>query len=204
MPGTTPALLALEPSTELTFFKNASTTTPARVLKLTNLTGGHVAFKIKTTAPKNYLVRPSNGSLAARASCEVQIILQANIAETNQSGKPDRFLVQAMSTKDDQPVSKDAWGTMPNKEHVLNVKIEEGEEGDARPAPAARATGVDSKASPVEIDSQILQLESEKKKLEADLARAKSNKGGGGFSTLTLVVCVLVAVSIPHLMKFVA
>lgn len=46
-------------------------------LTLQNTTGDRVAFKVKTTSPKKYCVRPSNGLVEPNASKDVQVILQA-------------------------------------------------------------------------------------------------------------------------------
>lgn len=52
--------------------KNISVT-----LTLQNPTSDRVAFKVKTTSPKKYCVRPSNGFVEPNANKEVQVILQA-------------------------------------------------------------------------------------------------------------------------------
>ena len=46
-------------------------------LTLTNPTGERVAFKVKTTSPKKYCVRPSSGFVEPGGSKEVQVIMQA-------------------------------------------------------------------------------------------------------------------------------
>lgn len=46
-------------------------------LTLQNPTGDRVAFKVKTTSPKKYCVRPSNGFVEPNSSKDVQVILQA-------------------------------------------------------------------------------------------------------------------------------
>lgn len=46
-------------------------------LTLQNPSGDRVAFKVKTTSPKKYCVRPSNGFVEPNSSKDVQVILQA-------------------------------------------------------------------------------------------------------------------------------
>jgi hypothetical protein len=46
-------------------------------LTLNNPTGERVAFKVKTTSPKKYCVRPSSGVVEPGSSKEVQVIMQA-------------------------------------------------------------------------------------------------------------------------------
>lgn len=44
-------------------------------LGLENLTDGYLAFKVKTTAPKGYLVKPSNGVLEPNGKKDISIHL---------------------------------------------------------------------------------------------------------------------------------
>jgi hypothetical protein len=46
-------------------------------LALQNPGGERVAFKVKTTSPKKYCVRPSSGIVEPGSSKEVQVIMQA-------------------------------------------------------------------------------------------------------------------------------
>ena len=58
-----------------------------------------MAFKVKTTAPKKYCVRPNIGIVAPGASIEVQVIMQSQKetpADLQQC--KDKFLVQAVAT----------------------------------------------------------------------------------------------------------
>ena len=60
-------VLALEPSTELRF-KGPFTEVVTSQLKITNPTNERVCFKVKTTAPRQYCVRPNSGLLAPQES----------------------------------------------------------------------------------------------------------------------------------------
>uniref|UniRef100_A0A7S1RFB4 MSP domain-containing protein n=1 Tax=Alexandrium catenella TaxID=2925 RepID=A0A7S1RFB4_ALECA len=118
------ALLQLNPDTTLHFTKGPNTTSPSRTLKLTNLHSTSVAFKVKTTAPKAYLVRPSSGTLRPREDQEVQIILQPTETQANNH----RFLVQAIPVASSEPVSREQWAELPKEkvqEQRLNVVLEE-------------------------------------------------------------------------------
>lgn len=114
----------MEPETELKFSKSPTSSSPNRTLKLTNLTNSNVAFKVKTTAPKSYLVRPSSGSLKANEGCEVQIILQHQWDGSSHH----RFLVQAVNMVSDDPLNKEQWSEIGNdmiQERKLNVVVED-------------------------------------------------------------------------------
>ncbi|KAG5075880.1 hypothetical protein JHK84_057111 [Glycine max] len=61
-------LLLIEPK-ELKFIFELKKQSSCSV-QLTNNTNHYVAFKIKTTSPKKYSVRPNVGVLAPKATCE--------------------------------------------------------------------------------------------------------------------------------------
>ena len=91
------------------------------VLKLENVSAEFVAFKIKTTTPKGYLVRPSTGVIRPGESQDVQIILQP-LTEAPKVVN-DRFLVQFVVVPNDDPVPKDLWTHVKNsiQDHRLSV-----------------------------------------------------------------------------------
>lgn len=81
-------------------------------LRLTNVAGTLVAYKVKSTAPKSYVIKPSTGSIRRGEAAEVQIARKASEEESAQDGagsgaaarekRPDRFLVQAALVDSDE------------------------------------------------------------------------------------------------------
>lgn len=62
---------------------------------LANNTYHYVAFKVKTTSPKSYCVRPNIGILEPKSTCEFRVILQAQkVADPGMISK-DKFLIQS-------------------------------------------------------------------------------------------------------------
>ncbi len=43
----------------------------------------HILFKVKTTMPDNYIVRPNQGVIKPESSVNVKIICQANLAQVS-------------------------------------------------------------------------------------------------------------------------
>jgi len=215
----TMTLLELEPKDTLHFCKTPMTTSPNRVLKLTNTNSGNVAFKVKTTAPKAYLVRPASGTLRPRETQEVQIILQPQGMEG--SGTSHRFLVQATAVNHSEAVSREYWTTLPKEElqeQRLNVVLEE-QVADEKPADSqeasygnsdARTGGTSEGASDLnvkydELVQYTLILEKEKKKLENEIAHLKNapaSASGDGFSKFTMLLAVLIAFLLPYAVNF--
>ncbi|ORZ21203.1 PapD-like protein [Absidia repens] len=91
----------LEPSEILTF-KRPLTRMSKETLIVRNPTKENIAFKVKTTAPKLYCVRPNAGIVAAGKSQEVQVMLQPFKEEPPLDQKcKDKFLVQTVPLVDD-------------------------------------------------------------------------------------------------------
>ncbi|KIW12648.1 hypothetical protein PV08_09926 [Exophiala spinifera] len=84
------------------------------VLKLSNTNSAPVAFKVKTTAPKQYCVRPNSGMIPPNGEVEVQVLLQAMKEEPPLDAKcRDKFLVQSVLTSADQdPNVTTLWQTV--------------------------------------------------------------------------------------------
>uniref|UniRef100_A0A3B3BZF4 MSP domain-containing protein n=1 Tax=Oryzias melastigma TaxID=30732 RepID=A0A3B3BZF4_ORYME len=64
-------------------------------LKLTNPTDRNVCFKVKTTAPRRYCVRPNSGIIDAGTSINVSVMLQPFDYDPNEKSK-HKFMVQSL------------------------------------------------------------------------------------------------------------
>ncbi|CAD6250102.1 unnamed protein product [Miscanthus lutarioriparius] len=84
-------------------------------LQLTNKTDKQVAFKVKTTSPKKYCVRPNNGMVAPRSKANVVVTMQAQRDVPPDMQCKDKFLVQsAIVAKEIMP--KEVTGDMFTKD----------------------------------------------------------------------------------------
>ncbi|KAI7743411.1 hypothetical protein M8C21_014038 [Ambrosia artemisiifolia] len=63
-------------------------------LKLSNTTDKTVAFKVKTTSPKKYFVRPNTGVIQPLGSCIIRVTLQAQLEYPPDMQCKDKFLLQ--------------------------------------------------------------------------------------------------------------
>ncbi|KAJ5081563.1 PapD-like protein [Penicillium alfredii] len=73
-----------------------------QVLHLHNTNEEAVVFKVKTTAPKHYCVRPNSGRIEPGKQVDVQVLLQAMKEEPATDAKcKDKFLVQSVSVSPD-------------------------------------------------------------------------------------------------------
>ncbi|KAI5056698.1 hypothetical protein GOP47_0028516 [Adiantum capillus-veneris] len=65
-------------------------------LQFINQTHSDVAFKIKTTTPKNYCVRPNIGTIEPGNLCNVTVTMRALFEVPGELQSKDKFLVQTV------------------------------------------------------------------------------------------------------------
>lgn len=185
---------------------------------LINKTSGYVAFKVKTTAPKSYLVRPSAATLGPHSREEVTIILQPP-----GEGQNHRFLVQAVQVNSSQPVNREEWSQFKKEqieEQRLNVVLEEFESEPAGthenfgfgsgPVSDARAAGeapADLQVKYDELVQYTLMLEKQKKKLEAEIEELKGSKTlssseSGAYNLFHILLVALISFLLSYAAKF--
>uniref|UniRef100_A0A7S1AGJ1 MSP domain-containing protein n=1 Tax=Noctiluca scintillans TaxID=2966 RepID=A0A7S1AGJ1_NOCSC len=129
-------LLSINPEETLAFTKTPQSNTPSKILTLTNDSQVNVAFKVKTTAPKAYVVKPSYGTLRPRENQEVQIILQPQGQGADVSVSTHRFLVQAVPAPSSEEVPREQWSNFATEiiqSTKLNVQVDQ-REGDVSEA----------------------------------------------------------------------
>jgi len=94
------------------------------ILKLKNTSANPIGYKVKTTAPKRYCVRPNTGLIPPGDTIEVQVLLNY-IKDKPQSLKcKDKFQVQTLILPSDyQPsAEKDFWANT-KPEDILKQKL---------------------------------------------------------------------------------
>ncbi|KMT00037.1 hypothetical protein BVRB_1g018660 [Beta vulgaris subsp. vulgaris] len=84
-------------------------------MHLTNKTDQYVAFKVKTTNPKKYCVRPNTGVVLPGGTCDVTVTMQAQKEAPADLQCKDKFLVQS-ATAPDGITAKDITSEMFNKD----------------------------------------------------------------------------------------
>ncbi|KAG6518093.1 hypothetical protein ZIOFF_021495 [Zingiber officinale] len=63
--------------------------------QLTNNSSEYIAFKVKTTSPKRYCVRPNTGIILPRSACDFTVTMQALKEAPSDFQLKDKFLVQS-------------------------------------------------------------------------------------------------------------
>jgi hypothetical protein len=114
-------ILKIDPPVELVFrgpYSEVNKTT----LKLANPTDQRVLFKVKTTAPKSYCVRPNSGIIAGGETQEVDVMLQSGDLPEQDRSK-HKFMVQTMITpNDDESFPDSLWKETP-KDKLMDTRL---------------------------------------------------------------------------------
>ncbi|GAA5847280.1 hypothetical protein JCM9279_000219 [Rhodotorula babjevae] len=101
--------VTLSPSSQLGF-QRPLTQLVKRSLAVSNHNSQAVAYKVKTTAPKQYCVRPNSGRIEPGETVEVQVLLQPMKEDPAPGAKcRDKFLVQSIiitSEREDVPLAE--------------------------------------------------------------------------------------------------
>ncbi|KAI0697869.1 PapD-like protein [Cytidiella melzeri] len=118
--------VVLDPSSALGF-NRPLTTHVKRTLAIKNPNAQPVAFKVKTTAPKLYCVRPNSGRVDPGETVEVQVMLQAMKEEPPLAAKcKDKFLIQSTlitPEKETLPL-QDIWsGDSSEEVHSQKIRV---------------------------------------------------------------------------------
>ncbi|KAK5660087.1 hypothetical protein OQA88_13556 [Cercophora sp. LCS_1] len=106
-------------------FRRPFTVEVAQVLKIKNTNTSPIAFKVKTTAPKQYCVRPNSGRIEPGHEVEVSVLLQAMKQEPPADQKcRDKFLVQSVTITADKEFTnvQQIWDTV-DRSAIVEKKI---------------------------------------------------------------------------------
>ncbi|KAI7842517.1 hypothetical protein COHA_003871 [Chlorella ohadii] len=191
-------------------------------LTLQNPTGERVAFKVKTTSPKKYCVRPSSGIVEPGSSKEVQVIMQAQREyPPSLADCKDKFLVQcvklgASDAKEVTPDMFDATKQRDIRQTKLRVvlvgppkppsPVPEGVEEPVSPAtmgykdaPSSTGGGLASAAEDkAEIRKRLEMLEDRSAAGGGRATAQQPAKAAGGFGVVHLLLVALLAFLIGH------
>ncbi|KAG0259097.1 phosphatidylinositol-binding protein scs2 [Mortierella polycephala] len=119
--------IELDPASQLSF-RRPLTEAIKQTLIIRNPTQLPIAFKVKTTAPKQYCVRPNSGRVEPGQELEVQVQMQAMRQEPPADFKcKDKFLVQsiAITAEREKIPPTELWPTIEReaKDQIREKKI---------------------------------------------------------------------------------
>lgn len=114
-------VLILEPSQELKF-RGPFTDVVTSQLKLTNPTDKRVCFKVKTTAPRRYCVRPNSGVVDPNGSVSVAVMLQPFDYDPHEKNK-HKFMVQSLFAAGEGDISLDMLFKEAEMNQLMDSKL---------------------------------------------------------------------------------
>nr|KJB41074.1 hypothetical protein B456_007G089000 [Gossypium raimondii] len=175
-------------------------------LNLSNKTDNYVAFKVKTTNPKKYCVRPNTGVVLPRSTCNVIVIMQAQKEAPPDMQCNDKFLLQSVVASPGA-TAKDITSEMFNKEsehHVEECKlrviyvaaprppspVREGSEEGLSPRASVSDNGSLNAAESV--SRTRLEQHKHQDNSDDDLLRRESKRGNGGIPFMYVILVGLV------------
>lgn len=171
-------VLRLDPDIELRF-KGPFTDVVTSELKLTNPSEQKVCFKVKTTAPKRYCVRPNSGIIDPNQSVNVSVMLQPFDYDPQEKNK-HKFMVQTMFAPNGPIESQEQLWKDAKPEMLMDSKLKctfeipsenqvKEETEKVKPVKQVQLeTAQTVKSSP---DSEVRKGDSDKQRLQAEIER---------------------------------
>ncbi|XP_052077845.1 motile sperm domain-containing protein 2-like isoform X2 [Mytilus californianus] len=112
-------LLTISPGDELLFTTDETGKETFDVISLKNTLPYAIAYKVKTTSPEKYRVRPSAGIVKAGSTVDVHVYLQQGYNTVSK----DKFLIMAMElTSDSADNLQQLWKTVP-RENIMEHRL---------------------------------------------------------------------------------
>ncbi|CAH8642120.1 unnamed protein product [Dicrocoelium dendriticum] len=121
METSTNQLIDIEPKKAL-YFEGPFTDIVTSHISLTNPHESTVCFKVKTTVPKRYCVRPSSGILKPKESLNVAVMLQPFNYDQQEKSK-HKFMIQSMVLKDEDQTNLDLVWKEADPAKIMDSKL---------------------------------------------------------------------------------
>ncbi|XP_028843045.1 vesicle-associated membrane protein-associated protein B/C-like [Denticeps clupeoides] len=171
-------VLLLEPQHELRF-RGPFTDVITATLKLSNPTDQNVCFKVKTTAPRRYCVRPNSGVIEAGTSINVSVMLQPFDYDPSEKSK-HKFMVQSMMAPADMGDMEGVWKDA-KPEELMDSKLrcvfempsgnDKTHEADGSKAPSS--SSLPKSASASLDDAEVKKIMEECRRLQVEVQKLR-------------------------------
>ncbi|XP_015083552.1 vesicle-associated protein 1-1-like [Solanum pennellii] len=193
-------------------------------IHLSNNTEEHVAFKVKTTNPKKYCVRPNTGIVSPRSTSDVIVTMQAQKEAPSDMQCKDKFLLQSVVATPGV-AAKDITQEMFNKEDGRVVDecklkviylptaqppfpVAEGSEEGSPPKESMKDNGHENGSEAKSVISRLMaekaaalqqsnKLRQELELVKRDMTRSRR----GGVSFILVVVVGLLGILLGYILK---
>lgn len=180
-------------------------------IKVTNTTDKHVAFKVKTTSPKKYFVRPNTGVIQPWDTCTIRVTLQAQLEYPPDMQCKDKFLLQSTpvpANTDTEEVPQTTFSKEPGKqleECKLKVcYIARTDQGNSDDTPKQNSDPSSNQAiqtARAARDSAVREATQLQQELEMLKKRSQRAKASPGFSLRLAIAAGLIGIMVGFLLK---
>ncbi|XP_024995377.1 vesicle-associated protein 2-1-like [Cynara cardunculus var. scolymus] len=180
-------------------------------MRVSNITDKHVAFKVKTTSPKKYFVRPNTGVIQPWEASMIRVTLQAQHEYPPDMQCKDKFLVQSTAVAPHTDVDQNTFSKEPGKTieeyklkvtYVLPTPAHQGPSDDHNVKQNFDATSnqaiQDARAS-----RDAARKEADKLKQELEMLKRKSSTSDAGFSMKVAIVAGVIGIMVGFLLNLV-
>ncbi|KAK1430515.1 hypothetical protein QVD17_13319 [Tagetes erecta] len=180
-------------------------------LKVSNATDKNVAFKVKTTSPKTYFVRPNTGVIPPWDTCIIRVTLQAQLEYPPDMQCRDKFLLQSTPVPpnfDSEELPANTFSKEPGKQledyklkvvyvaHTNQANSDANIKHNSDPSSnQAIQTARDARDTAVKEATQLQQ--------ELDMLKRKTQKKSPGFSIRLAITAGLIGIMVGLLLKLV-
>ncbi|XP_072169086.1 vesicle-associated membrane protein-associated protein A-like [Diadema setosum] len=182
-------LLEIKPPTELRF-RGPFTDVVTSELTLSNPSDKILCFKIKTTAPRRYCVRPNSGIIVPKQTVTVQVMLQPFDFDPNEKNK-HKFMVQAIVIPNQEVDMESVWKSS-DTSSIMDTKLKcvfewptsqtaapatsekEGAPAETKPSKPVSAPVSEEKVESRDGDSKVALMRRELANLQAENLKLKT------------------------------
>ncbi|XP_052767071.1 motile sperm domain-containing protein 2-like isoform X2 [Mya arenaria] len=179
-------LLTICPAEELEFVIQEDSQEASDTITLKNSLPYNIAFKVKTTSPEKYRVRPSSGYVKPGSETEVVIHLQQGYQNTVHK---DKFLVMAMEVAHESTMTFSQLWKSAQKDNIMEHKLRcvvssGGDEGGTE-----LGAGAGHKGSPVsQVDKKVDVLLEKTMRLERNVQYLVWSQAGMTVILLAIII----------------
>lgn len=180
-------------------------------LKVSNTTDKNVAFKVKTTSPKKYFVRPNTGVIQPWDTCIIRVTLQAQLEHPPDMQCRDKFLLQSTPVSpqtDTEELPQNTFSKEPGKQleecKLKVVYVARTDQGTSDDNPKQNSDpGSNQAIQTARAARDAAVKEATQLQQELDMLKKRSEKKSPGFSIKLAIAAGLIGIMVGFLLKLV-
>lgn len=180
-------------------------------LKVSNATDKNVAFKLKTTSPKKYFVRPNTGVIKPFDTCIIRVTLQAQLEYPPDMQCKDKFLLQSTPVPQNNDTDELPQNTFVKEagkqleecklKVVYIARTDKGNSDDSSKQSSDLNSNPGVQTARAARDAAVKEVTQLQQELDT-LKTKNQQKSPSGFSLKLAIVVGLIGITVGFLLKF--